>query len=284
MIPRVLSRPCSRMSGMRPAEVSVLPVTFLSDYGYEDEYAGACRAVLARLVPEARVVDLTHGIPPGDIRRGALALEAVAGRSAAAVHLAVVDPGVGTDRRGVALRAEQSVLVGPDNGLLSLAARALGGAAEAVDVSASPLRLEPVAPTFHGRDLFAPVAAHLAAGRPLAAAGEGIDPETLVALELPEAGRDGAALVAHVLYADRFGNLVLDARPADKRQQTATRLSIAAGGRTFQAVRGGTFADGAGGLVVYDDSSGRLGIAVDGGSAAELLGIERDDEVRLEPR
>lgn len=262
--------------------MSVLPVTFLSDYGYEDEFAGVCRAVIARLAPGARVVDLTHGIPAGDVRRGALALEAVVAQAGAAVHLAVVDPGVGSERRGVALRVGDGFLVGPDNGLLALAATRLGGVDEAVDVSSTSLRLEPVAPTFHGRDVFAPVAAHLAAGRPLAAVGEAMDPGSLVGLDLPEPRRDGNALVAHVLYADRFGNLVLDAR-TDDLGASPSPLSIAVAGREFQAVRGATFADGAGGLVVYGDSSGRLGIAADRGSAAELLGAGRDDELTLSP-
>lgn len=263
--------------------MGALPVTFLSDYGYEDEFAGVCRAVIARLAAEARVVDLTHGIPAGDVRRGALALEAAVAQVGPAVHLAVVDPGVGTKRRAVALRAGEGFLVGPDNGLLALAAARLGGVEEAVDISATPLRREPVAPTFHGRDLFAPVAAHLAAGRPLAAGGAPVDPGSLVGLDLPEARWDGDLLIAHVLYADRFGNLVLDAAATDLAPG-ASPLLIGAGEREVEAVRGATFADGAGGLVVYGDSSGRLGIAADRGSAAELLGLGRDDEVRLEPR
>lgn len=255
-------------------------LTFLSDYGYEDEFAGACRAVIARLAPDVAIVDITHGIPSGDVRRGALALEAAAARSGSAVHLAVVDPGVGTDRRGLALTAGESLLVGPDNGLLLPAAARLGGVTGAVDISRTGLRLEPVAPTFHGRDIFAPVAAHLAAGRPLAAAGEDIDPASLVGLELPQPRRDGATLIAHVLYADGFGNLVLDAS-GDDLGAGEGGVEVTTRGGEFLAVRGRTFAEGAGGLVVYDDSSGRLGIAVDGGSAADLLSAGRDDELRL---
>ena len=278
-----------------------LPVTFLTDYGYEDEFAGACRAVIARLAPSVRVVDLTHGIPAGDVRRGALALEAATARAGVAVHLAVVDPGVGGGRRAVALRAlDGSHLVGPDNGLLTLAAGTLGGVAGAIDVSASALRLEPVAPTFHGRDLFAPVAAHLACERPLEVAGEAIDPGSLVELELPTARIEGADLVATVLYADGFGNLVLAAAPSAletllDRGASATpaagseapsappaRLSIATtAGEGHGALLGATFADGLGGLVVYGDSSGRLGVALDGGSAAEALQVGRDAELRI---
>jgi S-adenosylmethionine hydrolase len=264
-----------------------LLVTFLTDYGYEDEFAGACRAVLARLAPEARVVDLTHGIPPGDVRRGALALAAAATRAGTAVHLAVVDPGVGTQRRGVALRARDgSHLVGPDNGLLQPAAEALGGVELLVDVSSTPLALEPVTPTFHGRDVFAPVAAHLAAGRPIEAAGAGADPGSLLALELPRARREGDSLVAPVLHADRFGNLILAAGPGDVDVPLGERLAVAAPAGRFAAVRGRTFADaGEGGeaLVVYEASSGRLAVAVNLGSAAELLGAGRDDELVLAP-
>ncbi len=254
------------------------PVLFLSDFGYEDEFAGACRAVIERFARGARVVDLTHGISPGDVRRGALALEAVAYRAGPAVYLAVVDPGVGTERRGVALRAGESFLVGPDNGLLTLAAERLGGVAEAVDVSASSLRLEPPARTFHGRDVFAPVAAHLAAGRPLASAGEELDPGELVALELPTPEVAAGEARAHVLYADRYGNVVLDARADEVGFDGA--VSLEAGGATHRATVAPTFgAVAEGELALYGDSSGRLGLAVNRGSAAELLGVGRDDEV-----
>jgi S-adenosylmethionine hydrolase len=258
-----------------------LPLTFLSDYGYEDEFAGACRAVLARLAPDSVVVDITHGIPAGDVRRGALALEAAAPLAGPAVHLAVVDPGVGTARRALAVgSADGGYLVGPDNGLLALTLERLGGPAAAVEISAGALRAEPLAATFHGRDLFAPVAAHLACGRPLEAAGEPVAPETIEPLVLPEPRHEADGLVAHVLYADRFGNLVLDARPGDL-DAGVRALRIRAAGRDLEAVRGETFADGAGGLVLYDDSSGRLGLALDRGSAAERLGAGRDAELRI---
>src|SRR5688500_6264894 len=127
-----------------------LPIAFLTDYGHEDQFTGSCKLVIERLAPGAKVIDVTHGVPLGDVRRGALALESAAERAGPAVFLGVVDPGVGTDRRGVALAAGDSFLVGPDNGLLGLAAERLGGVAEAVDISATGLALEPVAATFHG--------------------------------------------------------------------------------------------------------------------------------------
>jgi S-adenosyl-L-methionine hydrolase (adenosine-forming) len=267
--------------------VTGLPVAFLTDYGYDDEFAGSCRLVMERLAPGLTVLELTHGIPPGNVRRGALALEAACRRAGPAVYLAVVDPGVGTDRRAVALAAGGSFLVGPDNGLLAPAADALGGTERLVDISRTSLALEPVTATFHGRDLFAPVAAHLAVGRPLEVAGEEGDPASLVRLELPVSRRDGDSLVAPVLHADRFGNLILGAAPGDVPGGLAhgSALSIAAPAGTFAAVAGATFADSAAGdaVVVYEASSGRLAVAVNLGSAAELLGAGPDDELTLAP-
>lgn len=269
----------------------MLPVTLLTDYGYQDEFAGACRLVIERLAPGTRVIDLTHGIPPGDVRRGALALEQAVAVGPPAVHLAVVDPGVGTARRVIAVAAgDGRFLVGPDNGLLALAIERLGGAAAAVDVSTTALRLEPTSATFHGRDILAPVAAHLAAERPLAAVGEPVDPATLTALELPSPTAEGDSVRVHVLYADIFGNLILDALSEDLTgtalSEVGATLSVAAPAGRFAAVTGVTFADGGEGgeaLVLYGDSSGRLALAVNLGSAAALLGAGRDDELVLRP-
>src|SRR3954462_1244656 len=163
------------------------PITFLSDYGLHDEFVGVCHGVVARIAPAARVIDLTHGIARHDVRTGALVLRRALPYCPAGVHLAVVDPGVGAGRRGLALRTteEDRILVGPDNGLLSLAAQRFGGIAEVVDVARSPHRLDPVSATFHGRDVFAPVAAHLAAGAELADAGDPIDPDEIVRLDMP---------------------------------------------------------------------------------------------------
>ena len=163
------------------------------------------------------MIDLTHGIRRQDVMHGALVLERALGYAPAGVHVAVVDPGVGAERRAVALRTaeEGRLLVGPDNGLLMPAAARFGGVAEAVEISASPWRLEPVSATFHGRDLFAPVAARLAAGGALADAGEALDPAALVALALPWAEVAGATLRATVAGVDGFGNVSLYARGGD---------------------------------------------------------------------
>src|SRR6476620_1549872 len=172
---------------------------------------------MARIAPEARVIDITHGIPRHNVRAGALVLRNALPYMPAGVHLAVVDPEVGAERRGVALRTaeEERLLVGPDNGLLSLAAERFGGAVEAIDIGRSPWRLEPVSATFHGRDIFAPVAARLAGGEPLAEAGDPFDPDDLEAIHLPSPRRDGDALVAHALAVDRFGNAQLDVTHED---------------------------------------------------------------------
>ena len=210
------------------------------------------------------------------------------------VHLAVVDPGVGAEgpagRRAVAVRtAEQGhLLVGPDNGLLMLAAERFGGASEAVEISRSSERLEPVSRTFHGRDIFAPVAAALADGKPLAAVGEPCAPHELKRIELPTARLSGGVLSTHVLSADHFGNLTLDAS-SSQLAQTGLRLgdalSVDVNGRIFTARYSSTFADVAEGeLLLYEEATGMVALAVNLGSAAELLGAARDTKLLVRTR
>jgi len=166
-------------------------VTLLTDYGRDDDFAGVCHGVIRSICPEAQIVDVTHGIERYAVRQGAIVLRNTLPYMPVGVHVAVVDPQVGSERRGVALRtADGRLLVGPDNGLLSLAWERFGGVELAIDVTRSPHRLEPVSATFHGRDLFAPVAAHLAAGAELADAGDPVDPATLRRVELPAPRRE----------------------------------------------------------------------------------------------
>jgi S-adenosyl-L-methionine hydrolase (adenosine-forming) len=264
-------------------------VTFLSDYGEADDFAGVCRGVIARECPQARVIDITHGVPRHDVRLGALVLRNALPYMPAGVHMAVVDPGVGTTRRAVALRTAQEdrLLVGPDNGLLWLAAEHFGGISEAVDVGRSPWRLEPASATFHGRDLLAPVAARLAAGEPLAAAGDPCDPGSIQTLELPSARRDGDGLVAHALAADRFGNLALNATAehlAHAGMRLGQALELEANGQRRPARYALTFADVAEGeALVYEDAYRSVAVAVNRGSAAEVLGLGPDGELRIGP-
>ena len=257
-------------------------ITFLSDYGLADGFAGICHGVIATICPDARVIDISHGVPRHDVRAGALILRAALPYVPAGVHLAVVDPDVGARRRAVALRAAAgALLVGPDNGLLSLAAADAGGVVEAVDISSSPWRLEPVSATFHGRDIFAPVAAHLAARRPLAGAGAPIDPSELVSLRLPEAAVEEDVLVSHAVYVDRFGNVQLDAGHDDLAAiGLGLGRGVMIGEHEARYVR--TFADaGEGELLLYEDSARMLAVAVSHGSAAERLALAPGDELRI---
>jgi S-adenosylmethionine hydrolase len=260
-------------------------VTFLSDYGLDDDFVGVCHGVIARIAPEARVIDVTHGIARHDVRGGALVLARTLPYLPAGVHLAVVDPEVGGQRRAVAVRCaeEDRLLVGPDNGLLAPAARRFGGPVEAVDLDRSPYRLEPVAATFHGRDVFAPVAAHLAAGESLAAAGDPVSVDDLVGLELPRPVVREGRVEAHVLAVDGFGNVTLDVAH-DELAGSGLRLgrAVVANGRRAQYAR--TFAEvGDGELLLYEDAYRTLALAVNRGSAAERLGLGADDTVVLEP-
>jgi S-adenosyl-L-methionine hydrolase (adenosine-forming) len=259
-------------------------ITFMSDYGLEDDFVGVCHGVIAGICPEARVIDLVHWVPRGDVRTGAVILRGALAYLPVGVHLAVVDPGVGTDRRGVALRvADGRLLVGPDNGLLSLAVERAGGAVEAVDIGDSQFALRPVSATFHGRDVFAPVAARLAAGASLGDAGMPCDPSGLVALELPRSEVVEGVLVAHVLYVDRFGNLQLDVEGPDLEIGGVFEVASASG--RFESVRYvRTFADaGAGELMLYEDAYRRLAVAVNQGDAASRLDLAVDDELRIRP-
>jgi S-adenosyl-L-methionine hydrolase (adenosine-forming) len=264
------------------------PITFLSDYGLTDEFVGVVHGVIARLCPEARVVDLSHGVPRQDVRAGAATLARALSYLPAGVHLAVVDPEVGARRRAVALRTtdDDRLLVGPDNGLLLSAAERFGGVAEAVEISASPWRLEPVSATFHGRDVFAPVAARLACGAALAEAGAPLEPAELVALETTQPRQEAGALVAHVIASDTYGNAVLDATHEDllaSGLRLGEPLAVRAGARRVRGVVARTFSDvDAGALLLYEDSGGSLALAISGGDAAALLGLRPGDEVRLE--
>jgi hypothetical protein len=262
------------------------PLTFLSDYGLEDDFVGVCHAVIARIAPDVRVVDLTHGLDRHDVRTAAIVLRRALPFCAPGVHLAVVDPGVGAERRAIALRTteEDRILVGPDNGLLSLAAQRFGGIAEAVDVARSPHRLEPVSATFHGRDLFAPVAAALAAGAPLGDAGDPIDADEIARIDMPLAILEDGDLFTHAVGFDRFGNIMLDLEHAELTD-AGLKLGqpVEVNGR--RGVYATTFADVAPGeLILYEDAYRTLSLAVNRGSAREVLGVERDDELRISAR
>jgi S-adenosyl-L-methionine hydrolase (adenosine-forming) len=280
--------------------VSAPLITFLSDYGYADEFVGVCHGVIAGRCPQARVIDITHAIPAGDVRTGALVLADALAFMPAGVHLAVVDPGVGAGaesqlgqpaRAAVAvscLDAPQRLLVGPDNGLLALALERFGGALDAVEISRSRERLHPLSRTFHGRDIFAPVAAALAGGAGLQDVGEPISLAALVALELPKAEYRDGGLAAHVLRCDHFGNVVLDATPAEVEVMTGEHEAdvwLLVGLVSHRARTADAFADvPPGELLLYEDANGAVAIAANGASAAELLNVHAGAEIVVRPQ
>ncbi len=187
-------------------------VTFLTDFGLQDDFVGTCHGVIARIAPDARVIDVTHGIPPQAVLQGALVLANTMPYLPLGVHLAVVDPGVGSERRAIAIRTvDGRFFVGPDNGLLMLAADELGVAA-AHELSDARYRLPDVSHTFHARDVFAPAAAHIAVGVPLEELGPRIDPDELVRIQVPEPQVGRTQLSTEVLVIDRFGNVSTNAR------------------------------------------------------------------------
>jgi S-adenosyl-L-methionine hydrolase (adenosine-forming) len=266
----------------------MLPITFLSDYGHRDEYVGVCHGVIERIAPGASVIDLAHDLPPHDVRTAALALRNALPYMPRGVHLAVVDPGVGTARRPLAVRCHDgNQFVGPDNGLLWPAIERCGGIEVAVDVANSPYRLEPASATFHGRDLFAPVTARLALEVPVENAGRPVPPDEIVRFDLPRAAVAPGEIRAQVLAVDRFGNLQLNVERELLRNAGVAQgdfVAVQIGRRRRRAVYGETFADAPRGqMVLYEDSAGTIAIALNGESAADELGARRDTEVKLKP-
>ena len=262
------------------------PILFLSDYGLDDEFVGVCHAVLARSAPDVRVIDLTHGIPPRDIARGGIVLADVVPHAPPnSVFLAVVDPGVGTGRLAVAVEAGGAFLVGPDNGLLSLAWEALGGAKRASVIDSEEIVGVPLSQTFHGRDVFAPAAAHLAAGGPLEALGKELDPTQLERISAPTPTLESGIVRCHVMSVDRFGNVQLSAGEDDLRKAEVDpdgELDARIGDETFTLTRARTFSDVPEGKpALIQDSSGRLAIVVNGGSAAEALNLKVGESVEV---
>lgn len=259
-------------------------ISFLSDYGLEDEFVGVVKSVIRSIAPHATVVDITHGIAPHDTRAGSLALARAIQYVDSGVILAVVDPGVGTARRAVAIEVAggDGVFVGPDNGLLASAISLTGGAERAVVLTNEEYHLPSPGPTFAGRDVFAPVAAHLANGVPIDALGEEIDPALLLPGVLPLNTRDGDALVCEVLWVDRYGNAQLNVDD-DELATLGERILVRGGTTMRSAVRAETYGaipPGAVGLVI--DSYGLVSVCLDRRSAAEELGLHAGAEVRLE--
>ena len=261
------------------------PIVFLTDYGLDDEFVGVCHGVIARIAPEARIIDLAHGIPPQDVLRGALA-GAVPYMPSDAVYLAVVDPGVGGPRGAVAVAtAAGPILVGPDNGLLSLAWAELGGAIQAVEITAPDVLLEPVSATFHGRDVFAPAAAHLAEVADLVELGPDLDVASLRHVHVPPPVVADGELALIVLGVDRFGNLETNASPDDLAEAglaAISRLRLRHAGGSADVAAARTFTDvQPGEPALIEDSSGSVAVVVNQGNAARMFGLGAGSSLTL---
>jgi S-adenosylmethionine hydrolase len=262
-------------------------ITFLSDFGLEDDFVGTCHGVLKQIAPEAQIIDITHGIRPGHVLQAALMLANTLPYMPAGVHLAVVDPGVGGGRRPLALRdGEGRIYVGPDNGLLLPAADRFGGVAEAHELANPAYALDSVSRTFHGRDLFSPAAAHLALGVALGELGPPLDPDALVRLDLPQPEVGQSRIRAVVLGVDRFGNIALNLTREHIDSVAIVpgmRVELVTGGNRYYAVAARTFGDATPGeLLLYEDSYRNVAIAVSRGSAAELLSVAEGGEIVIQ--
>ena len=262
-------------------------VTFLTDFGLQDDFVGTCHGVIKRIAPEAHVIDITHGIEPQQILQGAIVLANTVPYMPVGVHLAVVDPGVGSTRRPLVLRGlDGRLFVGPDNGLLVPAAERIGGIASANELTNPAYRLEPVSPTFHGRDVFSPAAAHLANGLDPDELGPGLDPQTLVRLHVPEPEVGTRRIRATVLYVDRFGNIQLNLTGAQLEHVgitpgTEVELELSVDRYFAKAAR--TFADvRVGDIILYEDAYGNVSIAISNGDAAEMLNVRSGQELRIQ--
>ena len=258
------------------------PIVFMTDYGLADEFVGVCHGVMARIAPSSRVIDLSHGIGRQNVLQGALVLaRASAFLPDDAVYVAVVDPGVGSSRRAVAVEtASGAALVGPDNGLLSMAWESLGGISRVAEIRNEQVFLAPVSKTFHGRDVFAPAGAHLAAGFPFDELGPSVLPATLETVELPGPMVAPGKVGTRVVAVDGFGNVQLNARPDDlDRAGLGDRLTVA----DRSVPRVSSFSDVHDhGLAAIVDSQGFIAIAINRGNAADVLNLAPGDAVVLE--
>jgi S-adenosylmethionine hydrolase len=264
-------------------------ITFLTDFGVTDDLVGTCHGVMKRIAPEVEIIDITHGIAPQQVLQGALVLRNTLPYMPEGVHLAVVDPGVGTDRKAIALRGEDGRLyVGPDNGLLVPAAERMGGVAEAWELMEPEYRLAPLSRTFHGRDVFSPAAAFLAGGLAPSELGPSLETSSLVRIDVPVPQLSAGEIIAHVLIVDRFGNVQLNLTASDLEQVgivPGTRLELEIGLERYFAVAARTFADVArGDIVLYEDSYRNVSIAINVGNAASVISARAGDRVRIRTR
>ncbi|MFI6325752.1 S-adenosyl-l-methionine hydroxide adenosyltransferase family protein [Nonomuraea sp. NPDC050556] len=262
-------------------------ITLLTDYGLEDGYVAACHGVIARIAPQTRVIDVCHVVPSGDVRRGAAILAQTIPYLPPGVHIGAVDPGAGGGRRAVAVEAGPHVFIGPDNGLLSWAIHASGGARAAYEITNEELFLRPVSPTFHGRDMYAPVAARLCTGHKAADLGQEIPLTRLVSLPAPTSVLREGLVEGEVVSVDRYGNTQLSISSGDLTAlgvRVGDTLAVWLGRRQLSMPFRESFSAVAPGeLVAFADSADLIAIAVNCGDAAQRLGLPPGARVRLSP-
>lgn len=251
------------------------PISFLSDFGRVDEFVGVVHGVIARIAPDVRVIDVGHDFPRGDVRAAAMALLRAVQYLPEGVALAVVDPGVGTERRAICARTPWGHFVGPDNGLLAPAVAMVGGADMIVSIENPELKLPAAGATFHGRDLFAPAAAVIASGQTaIEELGPAVEPEAVVPLMIPLVEHDRDVAVGEVLWLDHFGNAQTNVTPADLEMlglAPGDDVEIRIGAAEHRVPWVAAYADvQAGSGLVHVDSYGQVAVAVRGGRADEL--------------
>jgi S-adenosylmethionine hydrolase len=262
-------------------------ITFLTDFGLEDDFVGTCHGVMKRIAPEVEIIDITHGIQPHEVLQGAIMLANTLPYLGEGVHLAVVDPGVGSDRREIALRSGDGRLyVGPDNGLLVPAAEKLGGIEAAHEITNREYALEPISATFHGRDIFSPAAAHLALGLAIEELGPAVEADSLARIEVPKPDVTDRRIRARCLYIDRFGNMQLNLTREHVERlgiEPGTQVELELSAERYYAIAARTFTDARGGeIILYQDAYENIAIAINGGSAAETFSAEPGADVRIQ--
>lgn len=290
---RTFTRTITTPAAARMVRPSVRPVvSLLTDFGARDPSAGIMKAVIAGIAPDAIVIDISHEVEKFRVRDAALLLWCSVPYLPTGAHVAVVDPGVGTERGAIAIEtARGDHLIGPDNGILLPAAARLGGITRVHALASPQYRLPVISSSFHGRDLFAPAAAHLAVGLPLEFLGPALDPRALVPLDWPEPQVFAGVLRAQVIYIDTFGNVKLSALGPDLAaalgpvyygERVWLRLTDALGWHDVEVTWAETFGRvGVGQALLTEDSYGRLSLAINQGSAAQGIGIREDAEVLI---
>jgi len=264
-------------------------ITFLTDFGLQDDFVGTCHGVIKRIAPDVEIIDITHGIEPRRLLHGALTLTDTIPYMPVGVHLAVVDPGVGTDRRAVALEDKSGrVYVGPDNGLLLPVAERMGGIAQAHQITNRKYSLEDVSPTFHGRDVFSPAAAHLALGVPLEEMGAKIEVPDLIRLDIPKPEARRGRIKAAIVDTDRFGNMQLNLLHEHLEAMglaVGTQIELEHKGERYYAITARTFSDARpGDIMLYEDSFQNIAVAISGGDAANMFAAKPGDKIIIRLR